>query len=145
MEDAPAQQREKYDIRSTVAAPDPTVRRMYMTDRTREYGVTGCKGIESGRSMPHDNECRTKMRARMEQGDDVREGLKKGEHGQDRQFEKAVMRSVGDDPELSWAEEEHRQKTRGDGEYGPRGSEAEREAKRRNQDERPDQGMDHKK
>ena len=30
-EHAPAQEREKYDTQTTVAAPDPSVRRMYIT------------------------------------------------------------------------------------------------------------------
>ena len=105
---ATAQEREKCDTRSPVAAPDPTVRRMHTTrSHIREYGATegcpGCKGTEAGRSMPHDNEWRM-TRARMEQNEDGREGLKKGEPRQDRHLEKAVTRSVEEDPELRRAE-----------------------------------------
>ena len=81
--------------------------------------------------MPHNNECRMRIRSRMEQGEDGREGLKKEEQRQDRHLEKAVMRSVSDDRELRRAEDEHKGnlvKLENDG--GPRGSEAEREVQR---------------
>ena len=74
----------------------------------------GCKGIEAGRPMPHNNEFRTRIRARMEQNEEGREGLKKEEQRQDRHLEKAVMRSVNGDPELSRVEEEHEREARGD-------------------------------
>ena len=60
--------------------------------------------------MPHNNECRTRMKARMEQSEEGREGLKKEDQRQDRHLEKAVMRSVSDDLELSRAEDEHKRK-----------------------------------
>ena len=68
-EQAPAQGRGRCDTRPTVAAPDPTVRRKYIArSHVRECGATegcpGCKRIEAGRSMPHNNECRTRIRAR---------------------------------------------------------------------------------
>ena len=68
VEHAAAPEREKCDTRSTVAALDPTVRRMCMTrSHIRQCGVTEgcprCKWIEVGRSMPQDG----------------REGLKKEE------------------------------------------------------------------
>ena len=50
-----------------------------------------------------------RIRARMEQNEDGRE-LKKEEPRQDRHLEKAVMRSVEDDPELRRVEEEHKLK-----------------------------------
>ena len=83
-EHAPVREREKCDTRSTVARPDPTVRRMYISrSHIRENGATegcpGCKGIETGGSMPRNNECRTRRRARMEQSEEGREGLKKEE------------------------------------------------------------------
>ena len=76
--------------RSAVAAPDPTVRRMYITrSHIREYGATegcpGCKGIEVGRSAPYNNECRMRIRARMEQDEDYGEGLKKEKACGDRE------------------------------------------------------------
>ena len=56
-EHVPAQEREECDARTTVAAPDPKVRRMCVTRaHIREYGATewcpGCKRVETGRSMP---------------------------------------------------------------------------------------------
>ena len=115
-EHTPAQEREKCDTRSTVAAPDPTVRRMYITrSHIREYGATEgcpeCKGIEAGRSMPHKNECRMKIRARMLQNEDGREGLKKEEQRQDRHLKKVVMRSAEEDPKLRRRESLWRSKT----------------------------------
>ena len=51
------------------------------------------------------------------------------------------MRSVSDDPELSRAEEEHKRKLLEiENDDGLRESEAERQAKKRNQDDHPDQG-----
>ena len=118
-EHAPAQEREKYDTQTTVAALDSTVRRTHTTrSHIRDYGASegcpGCKEIETDRSMPHNNECRMRIRSRMEQSGDGREGLKKEEQKQDRHIEKVVMRSESDDPELRRAEEEHAQKTGGD-------------------------------
>ena len=88
---------------------------MYITrSYIREYGATegcpGCKGNEAGRSMPHNDECRMRIKARREQNEDGREGLKKEEQRQDRNFEKAVVRSVEEDPELRRAEEEYKRK-----------------------------------
>ena len=55
------------------------------------------------------------------------------------------MISVGGDPELSRAEEEHKRNLVEIGnDDGPRESEAERQMKKRNQDDHPDQGMDQK-
>ena len=82
------------------------------------------QGIEAGRSMPH-NECRIRRRARMEVNEDGCEGLQKKELRQDRHLEKAVMRSVEEDPELRRAEEEHKRKLLEiEKDDGPRGSEA---------------------
>ena len=53
--------------------------------------------------MPHNNERRVMTRVRMEQSEEGREGPKKEEQRQDWHLEKAVMRSVNDDPELSRA------------------------------------------
>ena len=66
-EDAPAQERERCDNQTTNGAPDPTVRRMYITrSHIRDYGAArgcaGCKGIEAGGSMPHNKECRMRIR-----------------------------------------------------------------------------------
>ena len=149
-EHAPAPEREKRDTRPTVAAPSPTVRRLCTTrSHIREDGATEgcprCKGIEAGRSRPRNNECRTRIRAREEQSEEGREGLKKEEQRQERHLEKAVMRSVSDDPELSRAEEEHKRKlVEIENDNGPRESEAERQVKKRNQDHHPDEDMDHK-
>ena len=98
-EHAPARERKKCDVRPTVATPEPTVRRMHMTrTHTREYGATEgcprCKGIEAGRSMPHNNECKMKIKARMEQSEEGREGLKNEEQRQDRHLERGDRRSV---------------------------------------------------
>ena len=72
-----------------------------------------------------------------------REGLKKEEQRQDRNLENAVSRS--DDPELSRAEEGHkRQLVEIENVDGPKESEAERQVKKRNRDDQPDQGMDHR-
>ena len=70
-EHGPAQEHEMCDILPTVAAPGPTVRRMYITRaHIREYGAAegcpGCMGIEARRSMPQNSECRTRTRAGME-------------------------------------------------------------------------------
>ena len=46
----------------------------------------------------------------MEQNEEYREGLKKEEQMQDQHLEKAVMRSVEEEPELRRAEEEHKRK-----------------------------------
>ena len=68
----------------------------------------------------------------MEETEEGREGLKKEEQRQDRHFEKAVMRSVDDDPELRHAEEEHKRKLAEiENDDNPRGCEGEREAKKR--------------
>ena len=56
--------------------------------------------------MPHNNECRMRIGARMEQNEESREGLKNKEQRQDRQHHKLVMKSVEEDPELGRAEEE---------------------------------------
>ena len=61
------------------------MRIMYATRaHIREYGAAevclGYKGIETGRSMPHNNdnnECMMRIMTRMEQDKDGREGLKK--------------------------------------------------------------------
>ena len=75
----------------------------------REYGATegrpGWKGIETVRSMPHNNDCRKRIRARMEESEEGRERLKNEEQRQDRHFEKDVKRSVNDDPEFKRVEE----------------------------------------
>ena len=85
-------------------------------------------GIETGRSMPHNNECRTRIRTRLEQDEDGREGVKKEQQRQDRHLEKAVARSVEEDPALRPAEEEHKRKlVEIENDDGPRWSEAERE------------------
>ena len=63
-EHAQVQEREKGDTPSTVAAPDPTVRRMHIREFSATEGCPECKGIEAGRSMPHNNECRMRRRAR---------------------------------------------------------------------------------
>ena len=70
-----------------------------MTRRhTKEYGATEgcprCKGTEQGRSMPHNNECRLRIKARMEQSEEGRDGLKKEEQRQDRHHERGDMRSI---------------------------------------------------
>ena len=75
---------------------------MYITRaHIRDYGAAeacpGCKGIKTGKSMPHSNECRMRIRSRMEQSEDSRERLKKEEQRQDRHLEKAVMRRVEKD------------------------------------------------
>ena len=94
--------------------------------------------------MPHNNECRKRIRSRMEQSKNGREGLKKEEQRQDRHLEKAVTRSVSDDPELRRAEDEHKRKlVEIDNEEGPRESEGERQVKKRNLDDQPDQSMDY--
>ena len=116
--------------RLTVAAPDPTVRIMTLPDHTSEntapkMDAQDAKGIEAGRSMPHNNECRMISKARMEQSEEGREGLRKEEQRQDRHLEKVVMRSVEEDLELRRAEEGHKRKLveiENDG--GTRGSEA---------------------
>ena len=83
--------------------------------------------------MPHNNECRSRMRARLEQNEDGREGLKTEGQRQDRHLEKAVLRSVEGDPELRRAEEEQKRKlVEIENDDGPAEGEAEREAKRRN-------------
>ena len=60
--------------------------------------------------MPHNNECKMNIKARMEQSEEGREGLKKEEQRQDRHLERGDMRSVERDPELKRAEEEHKRK-----------------------------------
>ena len=103
-----------------------------------------CKGIETGRFMPHNNECRTRNGTTMEHNEDGREGLKKEQQRQDRQLEKAVARSVQEDPALREAEEEHkRELVETENKDGPRQGEAETEVKRQDKDEQPDQKMDH--
>ena len=90
-----------------------------------------CKGIETGKSMPHTNDCRKRIRARMEENEEGREGLKREEQRQDQHFEKAAMRGADDDPELRRAEEEHKRKLLEiENDDGPRGSEGERDAKK---------------
>ena len=80
----------------------------------------------------------------MEHNEDGREGLKKEQQRQDRQLEKAVARSVQEDPALREAEEEHkRELVETENKDGPRLGEAETEVKRQNKDEQPDQNMDH--
>ena len=69
----------------------------------------------------------------MEQNkaEDGREGLKKGQQRQGRHLERAVARSVEEDPALRRAEEEHKRKLEDiETDDGPRGSEAQREVKR---------------
>ena len=73
----------------------------------------------------------------------VRDRRKKQQR-QERHLEKAVVRSVEVDSALRRAEEEHKRKiVEIENEDGPRGSEAETELKRQNQDEQPDENMDH--
>ena len=68
----------------------------------------------------------------MEENEEGREGLKKEEQRQDRHLEKAVMRSVDDDPELRRAKEEHKRKlVEIKNDDGPRGNESEEEEPRR--------------
>ena len=50
----------------------------------------------------------------MEQIEEGREGLEAEEERQDRHLEKAVMRSVSSDPDLSRAEDEHKATAGGD-------------------------------
>ena len=75
--------------------------------------------------------------------------MEKEEQRQDWHLEKAVMRSVEEDPELRRAEEEeHKRKFEAiENDDDPRGSEAERErereVKRRNQNDHLDRGVDH--
>ena len=57
--------------------------------------------------MQHYSDFRKRIRARMEEHEEGREGLKREEQRQDRHFEKAVMRSADGDPELRRPEEEH--------------------------------------
>ena len=58
----------------------------------------------------------------MEQSEEGREGLKKEEQRHDRHLEKAVMRSVEEDPELWCGEEEHKRKlVEIENDDGPRG------------------------
>ena len=76
--------REKCDNQMTVAPSDPAVRRMYITrSHIRDYGATEgcprCKGSKQGRLLPHNNECRTRIKARMEQSEEGREGVEKDE------------------------------------------------------------------
>ena len=99
-EHVPAQEREECDTRTAVAALDPTVRIIHVTRANiTEYGATeecqGCNGIAMDRSMPHNNECRMRIRTSMEQDeDDGRVGWKKQQQRQDRHLEKVVARSV---------------------------------------------------
>ena len=68
-----------------------------------------------------------RTRARMEQDEDGRDGLKKEEQWQDRHLEKAVMRRVEEDPELRRAEEVNKRKlVEIEKDDGLKGSEAER-------------------
>ena len=95
--------------------------------------------------MPHNSELRMRIRARMGQSEEGREVLKKEEQRQGRHHEKAVMRSVSDDPELCRAEEVNERKlVEIETDDGSRESEAERQVKKRTHDDQPDQGMDHK-
>ena len=97
---------------------------------------------QADQSMPHHNEYGTRIRARMEQREAGCERLKNEKQRQDRHFERAVMRSVSDDPELSRVEEEHKRKlVEIENDDGPREREAERQAKKGNQDDHPDTGM----
>ena len=60
----------------------------------------------------------------------------------DGHLEKAVARSVEEDPALRRAEEEHKRKLAEiESDDGARGCEAEREVKRQNHDEQTDQNM----
>ena len=95
------------------------------------------QGIATSRSMPHNNECRMWIRTSMEQSVDGSQGMK-GPQRQDRHLEKAVARSVEEDPAFRLAEEELKRKlVEIANEDGSRGSVAEREVKRQNQDEQP--------
>ena len=67
-EHVPAPERESCDTRSTVAAPDPTVRMMYITgSHIREYGATegfpGCKRAQRA------DQCHTKRVQDEDQGE----------------------------------------------------------------------------
>ena len=63
----------------------------------------------------------------MEQSEEGREGLKAEEQRQHRHLEKAVMRSVSSDPDLSRAEDEHKRRlVEVENDDGPRGSDAEK-------------------
>ena len=107
-EHVPVQEREECDTRTAVAAPDSEddVRKQSAHERIRCHRGM----LEAGRSMPHNNECRMRIRARMEKNEDGREGLKKEEQRQGRHPEKAVARSVEEDPALRRAAEEHKRK-----------------------------------
>ena len=61
-EHAPARKHKKCDVRPTVAALEPTVRRMYVT-RTHTRECPTCKGIESDRSTRRIEERGTEARS----------------------------------------------------------------------------------
>ena len=88
---------------ASVAAPDSIVENV-LKAHIRAYGATegcpGCMGIATGRTMPHNDECRTRMRTRMDQSEDGREGWKREQHRPDEHLNKAVARSVKEDPAL---------------------------------------------
>ena len=68
----------------------------------------------------------------MEQSEEGREGLKAEEERQDRHLEKAVMRSVSSDPDLSRAVDEHKRRlVEIENDDGPRGSDAEKTSEER--------------
>ena len=75
------------------------MRIMYVTRANiRAFGATeGRPGFDTGRSMPHNNECRMRIRTRMEKDEDGREGLKNEQRSPDRNLEKAVARSSEED------------------------------------------------
>ena len=103
--------REKCDTRSTVATHDPTVRIMYIT-RSHIVCTPLQRDAQDAGGLKLADQSHTTTR--MEQDDDGREGLQKEE--------KAVMRSVEEDPEFRRAEEEHKRKlVEIENDDGPRG------------------------
>ena len=71
--------------------------RAHIREHCATEGCPGFMGIETGRSLPHNNECRNWIRTSMEQDEDGREGSKKKQQRHDRHLEKAVARTVEED------------------------------------------------
>ena len=87
----------------TVVATNPAVRRTCVTRghiRTQEAteGCPGCKGFETGKSMPHKNACRLKIAENIGQDKEGRDGLKREHQRQERHDEGGIARSVEHDP-----------------------------------------------
>ena len=75
-----------------------------------------------------------RIRARIDLNEEGREGLKKEEPRHDRHVEKAVMRSVEEDPALRCAEEEHKRNlVEIENDDGPRGE----RGRKRSEEEEP--------